>query len=362
MIKIPEALTFDDVLLVPQYSQILPTDVDVSTRLSKKINLKIPILSAAMDTVTESKMAIAMAKSGGIAIIHKNMSPEKQAAIIKQVKIDNKNNLVGAAISHDHSEISKTRIKMLIDEGVDLIIIDTAHGHSKLVIDCVKWFKATYPEITLVAGNIATGDAAIALAEAGADIVKVGIGPGSICTTRIISGVGVPALTAIMMVSKALKRLDVGIIADGGMRYSGDIVKAIAAGAHAVMLGGMLAGTDEAPGEIVTINEKQYKSYRGMGSIGAIAGGSDERYFQHKRQGKFVAEGVEGLVAYKGPVADILYQLVGGLRSGMGYNGAANLSILQQNAQFIKITNAGSKESHVHDMAFIQEAPNYKRK
>ncbi len=362
MTQISEALTFDDVLLIPQYSQILPTDVDISTRLSKKINLKIPILSAAMDTVSEYQMAIAMAKAGGIAIIHKNMSAEKQATIIKQVKDEDNANLVGAAISHDYSEIGQTRIKMLVDAGVDLVIIDTAHGHSKLVIECVKWFKITYPNITLVAGNIATGEAALALAEAGADIVKVGIGPGSICTTRIISGVGVPALTAIMLVAKALRGFDVGIIADGGMRYSGDIVKAIAAGAHAVMLGGMLAGTDEAPGDIITIDNKQYKSYRGMGSLGAIAGGSDERYFQHKRQGKFVAEGIEGSVAYKGPVADILYQLVGGLRSGMGYNGAANLSDLQQNAQFIKITNAGSKESHVHDMAFAQEAPNYKCK
>lgn len=362
MIQIPETLTFDDVLLIPQYSQILPTDVDVSTQLSKKIKLRIPILSAAMDTVTEYKMAIAMAKAGGLGVIHKNMPSEKQAEIVKQVKNDNQTNLVGAAISHDIKENGRSRIKILVESGVDLIVIDTAHGHSKLVIDCIKWVKANYPAVTLVAGNIATGEAAIDLAEAGADVVKVGIGPGSICTTRIIAGVGVPALTAIMQVSDALRNSEVKIIADGGMRYSGDIVKAIAAGAHTVMLGGVLAGTDEAPGEIKIIDGKQYKSYRGMGSIGAIAGGSDERYFQHKRQGKFVAEGIEGAVPYKGPVADIFYQLVGGLRSGMGYNGAANLNDLQIKAQFVKITNAGSKESHVHDMAFVYEAPNYKCK
>lgn len=360
MLYMPEALTFDDVLLVPQYSQILPTNVDVSTNLTKKIFLKTPIFSAAMDTVTEYNMAVAMAKAGGMAIIHKNMSPTAQAQIIKDVKTDNKDNLVGAAISHDLSEAGQIRIKMLIEAAVDLIIIDTAHGHSKLVIDCVKWFKNTYPQITLVAGNIATSEAALALADAGADIVKVGIGPGSICTTRIVSGVGVPALTAIMMVAQALKDKNIGIIADGGMRYSGDVVKAIAAGAHAVMLGGILAGCDEAPGEVVELEGKKYKSYRGMGSLGAIAGGSDDRYFQHKRQGKFVAEGVEGYVNYKGSVHDIIYQLVGGLRSGMGYNGAANLIELQKNAQFIKITNAGSKESHVHDLAFAKEAPNYK--
>ncbi len=306
-----------------------------------------------MDTVTEKNMAIAMAKAGGLAVVHKNMSPEAQVQIIKQVKEDDKNNLVGAAISHDLSENGQTRIKMLVEAGVDLIIIDTAHGHSKLVIDCVRWFKTTYPHITLVAGNIATAEA---------DIVKVGIGPGSICTTRIVAGVGMPALTAIIMVAKALVGKEVGIIADGGMRYSGDIVKAIAAGANAVMLGGMLAGSDEAPGEITTIEGKQYKSYRGMGSLGAVSGGSDDRYFQHKRQGKFVAEGVEGQVAYKGSVHDILYQLIGGLRSGMGYNGANNIIELQKKAQFIKITNAGSKESHVHDMAFVKESPNYKQK
>jgi IMP dehydrogenase len=364
MFNIPEALTFDDVLLSPQYSKILPTNVDVSTKLSEKIKLRIPIMSAAMDTVTESSMAIAMAKAGGIGVVHKNMSPEKQAEIIKQVKEENKEYLVGAAIGHQISDEAgdnaKTRTKMLVDAGVDLIIIDTAHGHSKLVIECAKWFKQAYPDVPLVVGNIATAEAALALAEVGADIVKVGIGPGSICTTRIVSGVGMPALTAIMMVAKALEKTDVAIIADGGMKSSGDITKAIAAGADAVMLGGMLAGTDEAPGEVVTIEGKQYKSYRGMGSLGAVSGGSDERYFQHKRQGKFVSEGVEGSVPYKGSVKNVLYQLIGGLRSGMGYTGSENIVDLQEKAEFIKITNAGSKESHVHDMSFVKETPNYK--
>lgn len=363
MLTIKESLTFDDVLLIPQYSQILPTNVDVSTKLSKEISLKIPILSASMDTVTESAMALAMAKAGGLAIVHKNMPPEVQAQIIKKTKEEHKDNLVGAAISHDIGENGQTRTKKLVEAGVDVIVIDSAHAHSKLVIECVKWFKNTYPQITLIAGNIVTKEAAIALADAGADVVKVGIGPGSICTTRIVSGVGVPALTAIMDVAEALKGTDIRIIADGGMRYSGDIVKAIAAGADAVMLGGMLAGTDEAPGEVITINDKQYKAYRGMGSLGVISGeGTDERYFQHQRTGKFVAEGIEGSVEYKGSVHDVLYQLVGGLRSGMGYNGANNLIELQQKAQFVRITNAGIKESHAHDMAFIQEAPNYKQK
>ena len=363
MSKISEALTFDDVLLIPQYSQILPTNVDVSTKLSKKIKLKIPILSASMDTVTEESMALAMAQAGAIAVVHKNMPPEIQAQIITKVKADHSDNLVGAAISHDIGEVGKIRAEMLIAAGVDLIVIDSAHAHSKLVIECVKWVKKTYPNVTLVAGNIVTAEAAKALANAGADIVKVGIGPGSICTTRIVSGVGVPALTAIMDVAKALEDTDIAIIADGGMRYSGDIVKAIAAGADAVMLGGMLAGTDEAPGDIIMINDKKYKSYRGMGSLGVISKeGRDERYFQHQRTGKFVAEGIEASVEYKGSVHDVLYQLIGGLRSGMGYSGANNIIELKKKSQFVRITNAGIKESHAHDLSFIKEAPNYKCK
>ena len=362
MLKITEALTFDDVLLTPQYSQILPTQVDVSTKLAK-IHLRIPIMSAAMDTVSEGSMAIAMAKLGGIAIIHKNMSIASQVEMVRAVKKDNIKNLVGAAIGHQISDNdennSKIRTEKLIEAGVDLIVIDTAHGHSQLVIDCVKWFKKTYPKFPLVAGNIATAKAAVALMEAGVDAVKVGIGPGSICTTRIISGVGVPALTAIMMVADALKDTGVSIIADGGMKHSGDIVKAIAAGANAVMLGGMLAGTDESPGEIVEVEGKKYKSYRGMGSLGAIEGSKD-RYFQHQKQGKFVTEGVEGLVSYKGSVEDVIYQIIGGLKSGMGYNGAKNLIELCKGAEFVKITNAGSKESHVHNLSFVKSAPNYK--
>lgn len=357
MTQIKEALTFDDVLLVPQYSQILPNQVDVSTRLAPEIPLTIPILSAAMDTVTEFDMALTLAKAGGLGIIHKNMTPSSQAQIVHQVK--DRNGSVGAAIGIGAD--AQERATKLISAGVDILVIDTAHGHSQLVIDCAKWIKQTFPDCPIVVGNIATAAAARALADVGADAVKVGIGPGSICTTRIVAGIGVPQLTAILDVAEALSGTPIKIIADGGIRYSGDITKALAAGAHAVMLGSRLAGTDETPGELLTIDGKTYKSYRGMGSLGAAAQGSDDRYFQHKRQGAFIPEGVEATTPYQGSVTDIIHQLVGGLRLGMGYTGSATILDLQKNAQFVKITQAGRQESHVHSLASITETLNYKR-
>lgn len=360
MIKIGKALTFDDVLLVPKYSDILPTDTDVSVIIGGKLTLKTPILSAAMDTVTEAKMAVAISKSGGLGIIHRNMDAEKQVNLVREVKAQGC--IVGAAVGV--SDEARIRTKALIEAGVDVIVFDTAHGHTKLVVEAVKDARKNYPELIIIAGNIATGDAAKALADAGVDAVKVGMGPGAICTTRIVSGIGVPQFSAIVDVSNALKDSNVSIIADGGIKYSGDITKAIAAGAHCVMLGRMLAGTDESPGDIIEKEGLKYKSYRGMGSVGAIgqanAGqGSGDRYFQHKRQGKFIPEGIEGLVPYLGPVAEILEQMVGGLRLGMGYVGAANIKILHEKAEFVKITNAARNEGHAHSMAFVEKAPNY---
>jgi IMP dehydrogenase len=354
---IKEALTFDDVLLIPQYSEILPSDVKVTTKLTPTLDLQIPILSAAMDTVTEDLMAIALAKAGGIGIIHKNMSPQHQATLVQKVK--EADCQVGAAIGI--GDDAHLRANLLIAAGVDVLIIDTAHGHSRLVIDSVKSLKQSFPNCPVIAGNIATGKAAQALAEAGVDAVKVGIGPGSICITRIVAGIGMPQLTAIQDVALALSGSPVKIIADGGIKHSGDITKALAAGAHCVMLGGLLAGCEESPGDIILIDDKKYKSYRGMGSIGALTNGSMDRYFQHKSQGKPITEGVEGTVPYKGPVAEILHQLVGGLRLGMGYLGAATIPALQGQAEFVKITPAGSKESHIHNMAFVKDTPNYQR-
>lgn len=354
---IKEALTFDDVLLVPQFSDVLPSHVDVSSYLTATIPLSIPILSAAMDTVTEIDMAIALAKAGGIGIIHKNMLAENQAQMVRQVK--EQCELVGAAIGI--GEDAQERVIQLIKAGVDVVIVDTAHGHSQLVIECVKWVKKTYPACPVIAGNIATAAAAKALAEVGVDAVKVGIGPGSICTTRIVAGIGVPQLTAIQDVVAAVAEAPVKVIADGGIRYSGDITKALAAGAHAVMLGSCLAGTDEAPGDIITIDGHKYKTYRGMGSLEAAAKGSDDRYFQHKRQGQFIPEGIDGTTTYKGPVGDVLHQLVGGLRLGMGYTGSATISDLHKNAQFVKVTQAGRQESHPHSMAIVRDTLNYKR-
>jgi IMP dehydrogenase len=483
---VQDALTFDDVLLLPAESVVLPKDVDLKTPLTKKISLNIPLVAAAMDTVTEARLAIAMAQEGGIGIIHRNMSVEKQAAEVRKVKkfesgivkdpvavtpemsirqileigktynfnafpvVNAQQQLVGIVTSRDlrfetnldqpvanimttqerlitvkepaardqviqllrkhriekvlvvndafqlrgmmtvkdilkaqekpfacKDEASQLRVgaalgtgadvearaEALIAAGVDVLVVDTAHGHAKSVVEKVRWLKKHYANIAIIAGNIATGAAAKALADAGADAVKVGIGPGSICTTRIVTGVGVPQITAIANVKEALKRSSVHIIADGGIRYSGDICKAIAAGADAVMIGGLFAGTEEAPGEVELYQGRSYKAYRGMGSLGAMAErqGSSERYFQDNTTAleKFVPEGIEGRVPYKGNLVHIINQLVGGLRSGMGYTGCATIKELQDKAEFIRITASGVRESHVHDVQITKEAPNY---
>ncbi len=482
-----EALTFDDVLLVPARSDVLPKDVDLATRLTRDIALNIPLVSAAMDTVTEARLAIAMALEGGIGIIHKNMEPEEQAAHVRKVKryesgvihdpitvspnlsigevmaitrannisgvpVVDGNELVGIVTSRDlrfesrldekvsaimtpkdrlvtvpegasreevvaklHAhriekvlvvnddfelrglitvkDIQKAadypkacrdgqerlrvgaavgvgagtdeRVEALVAAGVDVITVDTAHGHSVGVLERVAWIKKNFPEVQVIGGNIATAAAAQALIEAGADAVKVGIGPGSICTTRVVAGVGVPQITAVDNVARALKGTGVPLIADGGLRYSGDIAKVIAAGAHAVMIGGLFAGTDESPGEVEIYQGRSYKSYRGMGSLGAMAGkqGSSDRYFQEdtKDKDKLVPEGIEGRVPYKGPLINVITQLTGGLRASMGYTGCANLEEMRTKPEFVRVTNAGIRESHVHDVQITKEAPNYRR-
>ncbi|MDR3257198.1 MAG: IMP dehydrogenase [Mycoplasmataceae bacterium] len=371
-INIKKGHTFGDVLLVPQYSDVIPREVSTKTRLTRKLNLNIPIVSAAMDTVTEDRMAIALALSGGIGFIHKNLAPKDQAAHVANVKkhkvnfkdypdasVDDDNKLlVGAAISIATNNIE--RAKLLIESGVDVLTIDSAHGDSMNVINAVKILKKKYPNVQLIAGNIATESGAKHLIDAGVDGLKVGIGPGSICTTRIISGVGVPQLTAIADVYKVASRKNIPIIADGGIRYSGDITKALAAGADCVMLGSMLAATDEAPGKIIVIHGKKYKSYVGMGSMAAMKRGSSDRYFQNNMDAsKLVPEGVEASLLYKGSVISIIYQLVGGLRSGMGYCGSKTIPILKKKAEFVKITISGFNESHVHHLDFVKEAPNY---
>jgi IMP dehydrogenase len=476
------ALTFDDVMLVPAYSEVTPGLVTLETRLTRKLSLNIPLLSSAMDTVTESAMAIAMACHGGIGVVHKNLSPERQAREVRRVKkyknrivedpitvgpdnrlsdaleimrsqdisglpvvvgdqlvgivtnrdlrfqqdmsltvkdvmtkklitapvgttldsakaklqehrieklliIDASGNLrglvtikdiekkemfpnaskdddghliCGAAIGVGASAIERAR--HLVDVGVDVIIVDTAHGHSRGVLDAVSTVKKTFPQVELIAGNIASGDAARALIDAGADAVKVGIGPGSICTTRVVAGVGVPQISAIDSVVQAIGNTDVPIIADGGIKFSGDMVKAIAAGANAVMIGGLLAGTDESPGERVIYQGRAYKTYRGMGSLAAMKQGSADRYFQDAADDhKLVPEGIEGRVPYKGGVEQVIHQLLGGLRSGMGYVGAADIERLRECDRFVRITPAGLAESHVHDVIITKEAPNYNR-
>lgn len=474
-----EGLTFDDVLLIPQYSEVLPYQVDLSTKLCDKITLNIPLLSASMDTVTECELAIAMAREGGIGIIHKNMTIEQQAEQVDKVKrsengvitnpfslgpentledannlmrrfkisgvpvtvdgrlvgiitnrdlrfetdmtkligecmtkenlvtapvgttleqaqkilaerrieklplVDKKGNLKGLitikdiekAIKYPNSAKDSSgrllagaavgvtvdimdRVSALVDSKVDLVVIDTAHGHSKGVLDCVAKVKAKFSDLPIVAGNVATAEAAKALFESGADVVKVGIGPGSICTTRIIAGIGVPQITAIMDCAEQADKLGKRIIADGGIKYSGDIVKALGAGASAVMLGSLFAGTEETPGEIEIFQGRSYKVYRGMGSLAAMAAGSKDRYFQTNAK-KLVPEGVEGRVPYRGPLADVVFQLMGGLRSGMGYCGMPNIDTLRQKAQFVKISNAALIESHPHDISITKEAPNY---
>ena len=484
MEDIKQALTFDDVLLTPAKSAVLPREVSLSTQLTKSIRLGIPLLSAAMDTVTESRMAICMAQEGGLGIMHKNMSPELQAKNVAKVKkfesgvindpitvspntsigdvlsltrihrisgvpvvdgdnlvgivtgrdlrfetrldepvskamtpksklvtvkegagkqeiqdllhehriekvlvIDDKFHLKGLVTvkdiqkSSDHPNACKDdtgslrvgaavgtgadtdeRAALLADAGVDVIVVDTAHGHSVGVLEMVSRVKKAYPEVQVIGGNIATAAAALDLVAAGADAVKVGIGPGSICTTRMVAGVGVPQITAVYDVAQALKKKSVPLIADGGLRFSGDIAKAIAAGANCVMVGGLLAGTDEAPGEIELYQGRSYKSYRGMGSLGAMVEGSKDRYFQsdESETEKLVPEGIEGRVPYKGPAINIVHQLMGGLRSSMGYTGNKSLAEMRENCEFVKITNAGVRESHVHDVTVTKEAPNYR--
>ena len=479
-----KALTFDDVLLVPAYSDILPKDTDLATRLTRNITLNIPLLSAAMDTVTEARLAIAMAQEGGIGIIHKNLTPKEQAREVAKVKrfesgvlrdpitippdmtirdvialsqqhgisgfpVVEGNTVVGIITNRDlrfereldaqvrdkmtpreklvcvdetadvaeakrlmnkhrlervlvvdaafqlrglitvkdiqksteHPFASKDsqgklragaavgvgpdndeRIDLLVKAGVDVIVVDTAHGHSKGVLDRIRWIKTNYQQVDVIGGNIATAEAALAMVEHGADGVKVGIGPGSICTTRIVAGVGVPQISAIANVANALKGTGVPCIADGGVRFSGDVSKALAAGASTVMMGSMFAGTEEAPGEVILFQGRSYKSYRGMGSLGAMAAGSADRYFQEADASteKMVPEGIEGRVAYKGSVLAILFQLVGGVKQSMGYCGCATIEDLHNKAEFVEITSAGMRESHVHDVQITKEAPNYR--
>jgi len=481
---IQEALTFDDVLLVPAYSNILPRDASLKTQLTRNIQLNIPLLSAAMDTVTESRLAITIAQEGGIGIIHKNMNAERQAhevttvkkyesGVIKEpftvepnatvrdvleltrakgisgVPVVDKGELVGIVTSrdlrfetrldepvanamtpkhklvtvkegaskeeairllHEHriekvlvvndafqlrgmitvKDIQKSRdypqackdeqerlrvgaavgtgagteerVEALAAAGVDVVVVDTAHGHSQGVLDRVKWVKTNFPHIQVIGGNIATGEAALALVAAGADAVKVGIGPGSICTTRIVAGVGIPQISAVSNVAEALRGTGVPLIADGGVRYSGDVAKALAAGAYAVMLGGLFAGTEEAPGEVELYQGRSYKTYRGMGSLGAMSQtqGSSDRYFQESTEAeKLVPEGIEGRVPYKGSLVSILHQLVGGVRSSMGYTGCSTIEEMRNKASFVRVTSAGMRESHVHDVTITKEAPNY---
>ncbi|NTW95209.1 MAG: IMP dehydrogenase [Erysipelotrichaceae bacterium] len=367
-----EGYTFDDLMLIPAYSTVVPANVDLKTTLTDKIKLNIPLLSAAMDTVTEDKMAIALANAGGLSILHKNLSIKLQASMVETVKkapvthpetaaLDGQGRyLVGAAVGV--STETMERVKALVNAQIDVIAVDSAHGHSKGVLDTIKKIHNAYPNLTLIGGNIVTGSAALALIEAGATIVKVGVGPGSICTTRVVAGVGVPQITAINDVYQVTKDRGVSIIADGGIKFSGDIVKALAAGADAVMLGGLLAGCEETPGEVVEVYGKKVKSYVGMGSLSAMQRGSSDRYFQggQKELSKLVPEGIEATVPYKGPIADVIYQMMGGLRSGMGYCGCENITRLKNEAHFVKITNAGLNESHPHDVDNVQEAPNYR--
>ena len=364
------ALTFDDVLLVPAYSEVLPREVSTKAHFTRNISLNIPIVSAAMDTVSEKAMAIMLARKGGISVVHKNMGIEAQARQIREVKeypaegdkipcLDAEGRLrvaAGVGITADVLD----RVTALVEAGVDAIVLDSAHGDSHGVVEALIKIKAVYPELDTVVGNIATAEAAVRLIEAGADSLKVGIGPGSICTTRIIAGVGVPQISAIYDVAKAAEGSGVPVIADGGLRYSGDIVKALAAGGDSVMIGSMFAGTDEAPGEIFEENGRKFKSYRGMGSVDAMKAGSRDRYFQDGEDStkKLVPEGVVARVPYKGSVGDIIYQLVGGIRSGMGYCGAADIDALHT-ARFVRITANGLVENHPHDITITGNTPNY---
>ncbi len=369
-------LTFDDVLMVPAPSDVTPNTVSTKTELTPTLTLNIPILSAAMDTVTESRLAIRLAQLGGLGVVHKNMLIEQQAAEVKRVKdapvdlglnpnaaVDaNGRLLVAGAVGVTNDTLD--RVVAMVEAGVDAIVLDSAHGHSTGVLRKVTEVREAFPELNIIAGNIATGAGAAALYDAGADVVKVGIGPGSICTTRVVAGTGVPQVTAIIEAATTAAQYGKTIVADGGIKWSGDIVKAIAAGGNAVMLGSMLAGTDETPGEVLegSTTGKKFKAYRGMGSIAAMENGSKDRYFQGevKEVNKMVPEGIEARTEYKGTLADVVFQLIGGLRSGMGYTGSASIKDLVEKGQFIQITNAGLIESHPHDVEITVAAPNYK--
>lgn len=369
-----KGLTFDDVLLIPAESHVLPNEVKLDTKLAPNLQLHIPLISAGMDTVTEGNMAIAMAENGGLGVIHKNLSIEAQVEEVKKAKsktvdpnlphpaVDDQGRLLAAAAVGVTSDTFE-RAESLLEAGADAIVIDTAHGHSAGVLRKIKEIREHFPNATLIAGNVATCEGTAALFDAGVDVVKVGIGPGSICTTRIVAGVGVPQITAIYDAASVAQKYGKKIIADGGIKYSGDVVKALAAGGNAVMLGSMFSGTTEAPGTIFTNEGKQFKSYRGMGSVGAMSQqhGSSDRYFQGgvNEANKLVPEGVEALVPYKGDVSNIIYQIDGGLRAGMGYVGAGTIEELIENSQFVQITNAGLRESHPHDIQIAKDAPNY---
>ena len=358
MVPIKEALTFDDVTLVPKYSEILPSEVDTSIKLTKFLKLKIPLLSSAMDTVTESKMAIAIGRAGGIGVIHRNLDIKKQILEIQKVK--KHKILVGAAVGAGPKEFE--RASAILKENVNLIVVDTAHGHTKKVSEIIRFIKKKKNKKTaLCAGNVATAQAAKFLKKLGVDIIKVGIGPGSICTTRLVAGIGVPQLSAILNVRNGMRDKNVKIISDGGIKYSGDLAKAFAAGADAVMIGSLFAGTDETPGKLIKKNGKLFKSFRGMGSVGAMNKGSADRYFQSKQKdiSKYVPEGVEGLAKYKGKVSTVIYKLVGGLRSSMGYLGSKQIRYLRKNPQFVKITKAGFYESMVHNVDIVKNGNKY---
>ncbi|MCL4117979.1 UNVERIFIED_CONTAM: hypothetical protein GTU68_001864 [Idotea baltica] len=395
-----EALTFDDVLLVPAHSTVLPNTADIRTQLTKSISLNIPMISASMDTVTEARLAIALAQEGGIGFIHKNMSIEQQAEEVRLVKIfeagvvsapkvlvvndefqltgmitakdfhkaerkpnackDERGRLrVGAAVGAGAG--NEERVAALVEAGVDVLLIDSSHGHSEGVLQRIRETRAAFPDLQIIGGNVATGLGAQALIDAGVSAVKVGIGPGSICTTRIVTGVGVPQITAISDAAEVANAHGIPVIADGGIRYSGDICKAIAAGASCVMVGSMFAGTEEAPGEVILYQGRSYKSYRGMGSLGAMSQGSSDRYFQSDNAAdKLVPEGIEGRIAYRGRLKEIVHQQMGGLRSSMGLTGSATIEDMRTKAEFVRISGAGMKESHVHDVQITKEAPNYR--
>ncbi len=355
-------LTYDDVLLLPDASDVVPSEVDTTTQLTRTISIAVPLVSSAMDTVTESAMAIAMAKAGGIGIIHRNLPIADQVTHVKLVK---NVGLAGAAVGVGDDGFA--RAQALIEAGVDVVVVDTAHGHHRAVLDAIARIKKFSPTIQIIGGNIATRAGAQALINAGADAVKVGVGPGSICTTRVVAGVGVPQITAIMEAAKACNKAGIPLIADGGLQYSGDIVKAIVAGANSVMLGSLLAGCQESPGELVEIGGVKYKAYRGMGSLGAMQSRGEQKSYSKDRymqddvlsEDKLVPEGIEGKVIFRGSVEDVVHQLVGGLRSGMGYAGAPDIQTLRREGRLIQITGAGLHESHPHDVAHVADAPNY---